>query len=101
MLKWFASYGGGIGDCFFEYLHDQAATFIPHLVRDLSHKVRVYTCCHCDAVEDLFRYHPYISEHICESWAPPSREETIRFSNPIDGYLPLQNYAFVKHHLGY
>src|SRR5437870_400882 len=101
MLNWFTCFGGGAGDVWREFLLDQTSHFIPHLVRDLDHKVRVYTLCHCSAVEDLFRYHPYISEHICEPWAPPSREEAIRFSNPIDGFLPLQNYAFVRHHLGY
>jgi hypothetical protein len=57
-------------------------------------EIRVYTLCHNDGVNDLFRYNPYIREHIAEPWHPPCPEDHVRFNNEIDGYKPLQHDGF-------
>lgn len=81
--------GGGCGDCTHSFMHDPICWLIGDLVKNHGVQLRVITCCHNDGVNDLFRFHPYIHEHISESWETPTVENQARFSNPIDGYSPL------------
>jgi hypothetical protein len=98
--NWYLSYGGGLGDVVYDYLKDRSAWRLASLVKDYGGRVRVYTLCHNDGVNDLFRNHPYIAEHLSEGWHLSTPEDGVRFSNPIDGYLPLQHDSFFRPQFG-
>lgn len=97
--RYYLAYGGGLGDVVYSYLHDPCAGMLRHLVEDEGATVRVYTQCHNDGVADVFKHHPYIHEHIAESWQLPSEAETERFKNPIDGHLPVSRHVKVRERL--
>ena len=92
---YYLSYGGGLGDVVWEYLRDKRAWWVEPLFRDYGARIRVYSMCHNDGVEDVFRHHPFIEAHINEPWQPPTVEIARRFSQPIDGYLPLHHDHYV------
>ena len=94
MNGWYLAYGGGLGDVVWDFLRDKNAGYIGALKREHNADIRVYTLCHNDGVMDLFQESPYISEHINEPWRPPSAEDIQRFSQPIDGYQPLQRTEY-------
>lgn len=81
-------YGGGLGDVWYDYLHDGAASYFHALVHDCGVDIRIITRCANPGVSDLFLYNPYISAHIEEPWAMASPETVNYFRNPIDGYAP-------------
>lgn len=83
-------YGGGLGDVIFDYLNDPAAMKIESLVKDYDARVRIWTQCHNSGVEDVWRHHPFVHEHLMEPWQPPSPENTHRFQEPIDGWFPIR-----------
>lgn len=95
MHQYYLSYGGGLGDVVWEYLRDKRAWWVEPLVRDYGARIRVYTMCHNDGVDDVFRSHPFITEHFNEPWQPPTVEIARKFSEPIDGYLPLHQDRYV------
>lgn len=83
------SFGGGLGDVLWDFLNDRRSWWLKGLVEGYGARIRVITQCHNSGIEDLFRNHPYIHEHIVEAWQPPSTEATQRLRNPIDGYIPI------------
>lgn len=91
MNNYYLVWGGGAGDVVWDYLRDPSTWFLPALVRDYGARVKVITACHNPGINDFFAVNPWIHEHIAEPWKPPSPEDHVRFSNPIDGYLPLQH----------
>ena len=95
MHQYYLSYGGGLGDVVWEYLRDKRAWWVGPLVKDYGARIRVYTMCHNDGVDDVFRHHPFIEAHFNEPWQPPTVEIARRFSEPIDGYLPLHHDQYV------
>lgn len=88
--KFFLAYGGGLGDVVYDYMRDKCAWRIAPLVKTYGAFIRIYTLCHNDGVDDIFRYNPYISEHIAEPWRLPNPEDAQKYTQPIDDYLPLQ-----------
>lgn len=98
--RFYLSYGGGIGDVWWDYLRDPAARRIASLAEDHGAKVRIYTQCHCDAVDDLFRIHPHIYDHISEPWRLPNAEDSKRFREPIGDWIPLQRMDWVLQTVG-
>lgn len=98
--KWYLAYGGGLGDVVYDYLKDRAGWRMASLVKDYGAEIRVYTLCHNDGVNDLFKYHPYIHSHVSEPWHICRQEDVVRFSNPIDDYLPLQLDTFFRPQFG-
>lgn len=94
------AWGGGAGDIWWDYLHDRASWRMGSLVKDYGCRIRVYSVCHNPGIEDLFRYHPYVAEHVVEPWSLPTPESVSRYSNPIDGYLPLQIDGYFRSEYG-
>lgn len=89
-LKILVPLGGGIGDVWFDWLHDRQFAKVPSLVRDYGATVRVVTQCHCTGVEDLFRYCPYVHEVVVEEWHMPCPEDAVRWNSiSEDGYIPV------------
>lgn len=99
--NWYLAWGGGLGDVVWDYLKDRTSWRMASLVKDYGAQIRVYTLCHNDGVKDLFRCHPYVFEHISEPWHLSTPEDAVRFSNPIDGYLPLQHDAHFRPQFGF
>lgn len=87
--KFYLAYGGGLGDVVWDYMRDKCAWRIAPLVNTYGAFIRVYTLCHNDGVDDIFRYNPFISEHIQEPWRLPNPEDHQKYNQPIDDFLPL------------
>lgn len=91
-------YGGGLGDVWYDYLHDGTADYFHALTHDCNVDIRIITRCANPGVADLFLHNPYISAHIEEPWEPASPATVDYFRNPIDGYGPgrLHNRAGLR-----
>lgn len=89
--------GGGVGDCAFDFLHEPEFQKLASLVEDHDARVRCVSQCHCDAVEDLFKNHPHVHEHLTEPWHPPTPEDGNRFNNVEDGYIPISRTDLLRH----
>jgi hypothetical protein len=99
--NWYLSHGGGCGDVLWDFLHDKSSWRIASLAKDYGARIRVYTLCHNDGVNDLFRLNPYIQDHLNEPWHPCTPEDAVRFSNPIDNYYPLQQEHYFRREYGF
>ena len=90
-LRVFAPLGGGAGDCWYDWLHDNQFRKIHPLVEQYDASIRIYGQCHCrGTVADLMLYSPYIDEVIEEPWQAPSPELGARWNSPdADGYIPI------------
>lgn len=89
MLGFYITFGGGAGDIWYSALEDQRMGWLPGLVEDYKYRIRLYSVCHCPGMKDLFWGQPHIHEVLTEEWRLPNAEDARRFSNPIDGYVPL------------
>lgn len=98
--NWYLGFGGGLGDVVHDVLRERAMWRVPSLVKDYGCRIRVYTLCHNDGVNDLFRFNPYIHEHVSEGWHPCTPEDAIRFANPIDDFYPLQQDSYFRREYG-
>lgn len=92
--KFYLAYGGGLGDVLFDYMRDKCAWRIAPLVKTYGAFIRVYTLCHNDGVDDIFRFNPFISEHIAEAWRLPNAEDQHKYNHPIDDFMPLHRNEY-------
>jgi ADP-heptose:LPS heptosyltransferase len=90
-LKVFGALGGGVGDLWWDWLHEPSFRKLASLVERNGARVRIYSQCHCaGAATDLFHGHPHVHEVVEEPWAPPTPELQHRWNTPTaDGFIPL------------
>ncbi len=88
---WQLVFGGGAGDVWWEFLNTVEPQRIQYLVENHGCRIRVLSRCHNPGVADVFRFNPYVYEHVVEDWKPPCPEDHQLFNAPTaDGFWPLQ-----------
>ena len=89
MIRVTLSLGGGVGDVWWDLLHDPEYRKIAGLVEGYDIRVRAIVQCHCAGSEDIFAYNPCVHEVHVEPWRPPNTEDQRRFNEVDDGWIPI------------
>lgn len=90
--------GGGIGDCWWDFLHEPEFRKLYGLVENYNAHVRAIVQCHCAGAEDVFAHNKYVHEVVCEAWRLPNAEDSHRLNQPLDGYVPINRNDLLYHH---
>jgi hypothetical protein len=93
MSKYFAAFGGGIGDAVLTYIDSEALRRLPHIKeRNPNDEFHIFSQVHNDGINEMFYHHPAISKHVQVNMLPQAPYHGMPYDCIPPGYLPLNSY---------